>query len=224
MTHSPSASPRAPAPQGYQNLEALVSGKGDLAPLHDRLPRQYDELCVQPWKGELENESRAARSSASALVKVFSVPPLKVTLHKHADKAQQKLRLNDRKFSAFSRTAISLDDIGRLPSGRRLKSEQPPGPAVQAHVSPQVRRMEGDLLEYRREIETAFKTALVTQIREIQLNCKLKETLCYSCWVALRMVLSDTADDFQTDPLQVCPCCLTRRNVVTDVILTLMHN
>jgi hypothetical protein len=156
-----------------------------------------------------------------SLEKVFSVP-LTVTLHKHADKAEQKLGLNDRRLSAFSRTAVSLEDIGRLPLEGRLKSEQPPGPAV--HVSPQVRRMEGDLLEYRREIETAFKTALVTQTREIQLNCKLKDTLCYSCWVALRMVLSDAADDFQTDPLQVCPCCLTRRKVVTNVILTLMHD
>ena len=63
--------------------------------------------------------------------------------------------------------------------------------------------MEQDLLEYRRDIETAFKTALVSQMRELELNCRLKDTLCYSCWVNLRLVLSDAADNFQADPQQV---------------------
>ena len=71
--------------------------------------------------------------------------------------------------------------------------------------------MEQDLLEYRRDIETAFKTALVSQMREIELNCSLKDTLCYSCWVNLRLVLSDAADNFQADPQQVRACCLARK-------------
>ena len=61
-----------------------------------------------------------------------------MTLRLRADKAEQTLRLHDRKFSAFSRTALSLENVSGLSSGRRPKGEHPAGAAVQVLVSPQV--------------------------------------------------------------------------------------
>lgn len=63
--------------------------------------------------------------------------------------------------------------------------------------------MEEDLLQQRREIESAVRNALQRQLREVELNEKLKATLCYGCWVNLRLILSEAADNYQDDPRKV---------------------
>lgn len=63
--------------------------------------------------------------------------------------------------------------------------------------------MEEDLLQQRKEIELAVRNALQRQLREVELNDKLKASLCYGCWVNLRLILSEAADHYEEDPHKV---------------------
>ena len=59
------------------------------------------------------------------------------------------------------------------------------------------------MLKHRREIETLVRTALQEQMREVELNQKLKDTLCYVCWVNLCLIITDEADKYQVESQKV---------------------
>ena len=67
-----------------------------------------------------------------------------------------------------------------------------------------IKCMQNDLLQYRREIEDVIKNSLKDQMREMEVNARLKDSLCYSCWVNLRLTLEQAAEDHQPDPQKVC--------------------
>ena len=67
----------------------------------------------------------------------------------------------------------------------------------------QIQHMEREMLKHRREIETLVRTALQEQMREVELNQKLKDTLCYGCWVNLCLIITDEADKYQVESQKV---------------------
>ena len=103
------------------------------------------------------------------------------------------LRQHDyRRNAAFARRLIVPQDERKASGMLR----QPPG-AARNDVSAQVLKIEQDLQQHRKEIEDMVRTALKEQMHQAELNDKLKETLCYSCWVNWKVIMNDEA--FQVD-------------------------